>query len=112
MTPEKGLALRDADGISVAEAWRAAGRDPETLGPDPAALARIGAFVELHVEQGKTLAADPDQDHPIAIGSDIWPHGRWRIDVPGTANHAGTTALDDRDDRVPCDSLAGCARSR
>ena len=100
LTPEKGLALRDADGISVAEAWRAAGRDPETLGPDPAALARIGAFVELHVEQGKTLAADPDQDHPIAIGSDIWPHGRWRIDVPGTANHAGTTALDDRDDAM------------
>ena len=33
---------------------------------------------------------------PVALGTDIWPHGRWRIDIPGEANHAGTTRLDDR----------------
>ncbi|MGI8666260.1 MAG: M20/M25/M40 family metallo-hydrolase, partial [Jatrophihabitans sp.] len=31
-------------------------------------------------------------------GSAIWPHGRWRIELPGEANHAGTTRLADRDD--------------
>jgi N-carbamoyl-L-amino-acid hydrolase len=34
------------------------------------------------------------------VGSDIWPHGRWRLDIPGTANHAGTTRLEDRDDAM------------
>ena len=65
------------------------------LGVDREALDRIGAFVELHVEQGRGLV---DLDQPVAIGSSIWPHGRWRIELPGTANHAGTTRLADRDD--------------
>ena len=34
------------------------------------------------------------------MGSDVWPHGRWRLDIPGTANHAGTTRLEDRDDAM------------
>ena len=45
-------------------------------------------FVELHVEQGRAL----DQlDRAVAVGTGIWPHGRWRLDLPGEANHAGTT---------------------
>ena len=36
----------------------------------------------------------------MGVGSDIWPHGRWRVDVPGEANHAGTTRLDDREDAL------------
>ncbi len=49
---DQALALRDADGVTMAEAMRAAGRQPEQLGPDPAALSRVGSFVELHIEQG------------------------------------------------------------
>ena len=30
--------------------------------------------------------------------SAIWPHGRWRLDLEGEANHAGTTRLEDRRD--------------
>ena len=97
LAPERALALSDAGGTTMAQALRAAGRDPHELGPDPATLARIGTFVELHVEQGRHLV---DLDAPVGVGSRIWPHGRWRIDVPGTANHAGTTALDDRDDAM------------
>ena len=99
LAPETALALRDADGISMAEAITQAGGDPTTLAPDPETLARIGTFVELHVEQGRHLAT-LDADHPVAVGSDIWPHGRWRIDVPGEANHAGTTRLEDREDAM------------
>ena len=33
-----------------------------------------------------------------ASASAIWPHGRWRLDLPGEANHAGTTRLEDRHD--------------
>ena len=34
----------------------------------------------------------------MGVGDAIWPHGRWRVDLPGEANHAGTTALNDRRD--------------
>src|SRR6478609_7843030 len=47
--------LRDADGTTLPAAMEAAGYDPGTIGPDPERLARIGAFVELHVEQGRAL---------------------------------------------------------
>ncbi|MFN8099410.1 MAG: allantoate amidohydrolase [Dermatophilaceae bacterium] len=97
LDPDRARALTDADGVSMAEAMRAAGRDPEGLGPDPVTLARVGTYVELHVEQGRALA---DLDAPVAVGTDIWPHGRWRIDLPGEANHAGTTRLEDRRDAL------------
>jgi N-carbamoyl-L-amino-acid hydrolase len=103
MTPEHALGLRDGDGITMAEAMTAAGRDPGQVGRDDEALARIGTFVELHVEQGR-LMADLDQDTPVTVGSSIWPHGRWRFDLEGEANHAGTTRLDDR--RDPMQALA------
>ena len=109
LSADRARGLTDADGITMAEAWRAAGRDPSTLGPDEEALRRVHAFVELHVEQGRALALDPDGSAPgdltdptraVAIGTDIWPHGRWRIEIPGEANHAGTTRLEDRRDAV------------
>ncbi|MFF0890715.1 allantoate amidohydrolase [Streptomyces sp. NPDC003456] len=87
--------LTDADGTSLPRAMEAAGHDPETIGPDPERLARIGAFVELHVEQGRALDLSGDR---VGIASAIWPHGRWRFDFAGEANHAGTTRLADRRD--------------
>ena len=41
-----------------------------------------------------------DTGDPVAIGTGLWPHGRWRIDFPGEANHAGTTRLADRQDAM------------
>jgi len=87
--------LRDADGVTMAEAMTAAGHAVEHVGPDEETLRRIGTFVELHVEQGRALV---DLGRPVAVGSVIWPHGRWRIDLDGEANHAGTTRLEDRRD--------------
>jgi N-carbamoyl-L-amino-acid hydrolase len=95
LDPDRARSLRDADGVTLAEAMRRGGADPETLGRDDAALARIGAFVELHVEQGRGLV---DLDAPVAVASAIWPHGRWRFAFAGEANHAGTTRLADRRD--------------
>ncbi len=95
LDPERARALRDADGVTLAEAMAGAGHDPGNLGPDPGRLAGIRAFVELHVEQGLALART---GHPVGVGSAIWPHGRWRFDFRGEANHAGTTRLADRRD--------------
>ncbi|WP_327173644.1 allantoate amidohydrolase [Streptomyces sp. NBC_01336] len=95
LTVEAAHRLRDGDGITLPQAMEAAGYDPDAIGPDPGRLARIGAFVELHVEQGRALDLTGD---PVGIASAIWPHGRWRFDFRGEANHAGTTRLADRRD--------------
>lgn len=100
MTADRALGLTDADGITMAQALRQDGRNPDAIGPDAETLRRIGQFVELHVEQGRALADLDPATSAVAIGTDIWPHGRWRIDLPGTANHAGTTALSDRRDAM------------
>ena len=73
----------------------AAGGDASLLGPDEDLLGRIGAFVELHVEQGRALAP---MGAAIGVAEGIWPHGRWRFDFAGRADHAGTARLADRND--------------
>ncbi|MCE4944468.1 MULTISPECIES: allantoate amidohydrolase [Streptomyces] len=95
LTTEAAHRLRDGDGVTLPQAMERAGHDPEAIGPDPERLAAIGAFVELHVEQGRALDLSGD---PVGIASAIWPHGRWRFDFRGEANHAGTTRLEDRRD--------------
>jgi N-carbamoyl-L-amino-acid hydrolase len=95
LAADRARALSDADGTSMAVAMRAAGLDPDGVGADRDTLDLIGCFVELHVEQGRGLV---ELGQPVAVGSQIWPHGRWRIELPGEANHAGTTRLADRRD--------------
>ncbi len=92
---DRARALTDGEGTTMAEAMGAAGHDPAHLGRDDDTLARVGTFVELHVEQGRGLV---DQEVAVGVAGSIWPHGRWRLDLPGEANHAGTTRLADRDD--------------
>ncbi|MFF2318841.1 allantoate amidohydrolase [Arthrobacter sp. NPDC058097] len=92
---DKALNLRDADGNTFADTARSNGLDPRHIGPDPESLARIGQFVELHVEQGKGLGA---HGPGIAVGSSILGHGRWKLSVHGQGNHAGTTLMADRSD--------------
>ncbi|MFD5277567.1 allantoate amidohydrolase [Pseudarthrobacter sp. NPDC058362] len=93
--PDKARNLRDPDGSTFADVARANGLDPRHVGKDEQLLGQIGAFVELHVEQGRGLI---DLDQPVAIGSSILGHGRWRLSVHGQGNHAGTTLMADRHD--------------
>ena len=95
LEPPDVLGRTDPDGVTVAEAMAAAGADPDAAGPDPARVGRLGAFVVLHVEQGRGLA---DLGQPVALATGMWPHGRWRLALTGEANHAGTTRLADRRD--------------
>jgi beta-ureidopropionase / N-carbamoyl-L-amino-acid hydrolase len=93
--PEAAGELRDADGVTLAEAMAGAGLDPARLGADDELLGSIGAFVELHIEQGSALDG---LGAAVGIAEGIWPHGRWRMDFTGRADHAGTTRLADRRD--------------
>ncbi len=95
LAAERARSLVDRAGISLARAMADAGTDPGSLGADPQRLGQVASFVELHVEQGRKLA---DLDAAVAVASAIWPHGRWRLDFTGEANHAGTTAMADRRD--------------
>jgi beta-ureidopropionase / N-carbamoyl-L-amino-acid hydrolase len=87
--------LRDGGGVTLAEAMLAAGRDPALIGPDEPLLADIAAYIELHIEQGSALAG---LGAAVGVADGIWPHGRWRFDFTGRADHAGTTRLPDRRD--------------
>lgn len=80
--------LRDRDGVALGDVVGGSGT--------PSAwLADVTAYVELHVEQGRDLV---DRGRAVGVASGIWPHGRWRFDFVGEANHAGTTRMEDRAD--------------
>lgn len=95
ISPERARNLTDTSGTTWERAMAGAGLDPEGIGADPELLGLFDVFVELHVEQGRALE---DTAHAVGVASAIWPHGRWRIDFTGRADHAGTTRLEDRND--------------
>lgn len=93
--PSQALRLTDSDGVRLADALTIGGLDPANVGPDKDRLSGIGAFVELHVEQGRSLV---EADAAVGVASSIWPHGRYRFEFRGEGNHAGTTRMSDRHD--------------
>lgn len=106
--PDRARNLRDAEGVTLAEAAAKAGHDPKRFGADPESLAQIGCFVELHVEQGRGLI---ELDSPVATGSSIIAHGRYRFSFSGQGNHAGATRLTDRHDpMLPAATVVAAAR--
>lgn len=101
--PIHALNLRDVDGNTFADVASTHGLDPSRMGKDDEALATMGAFVELHVEQGRGLNSAHHTDHAgrgpaIAVGDSILGHGRWCLRFSGQGNHAGTTLMADRAD--------------
>jgi N-carbamoyl-L-amino-acid hydrolase len=92
-TTEEILAKRDAAGISVAEALDAIG----CRGPEPVGGREIGAFVELHIEQGPILEAEGKTIGVVEGGQGIaWFDGT----VTGFESHAGTTPMPRRRDAL------------
>jgi N-carbamoyl-L-amino-acid hydrolase len=87
----------DAQGISMADAMRAAGLPAEltaiaALKRDPA---RYRGFVEVHIEQGPWL---DEIDQPLGVVTAINGSARFTGEVIGVASHAGTTPMDRRKD--------------
>ena len=106
--PNAARVLTDDAGTTLADAMVAAGHDPGFLGPRDDLLGGIAAFVELHVEQGRALAP---QGAVLGLAEGIWPHGRWRFEFGGRADHAGTARLTDRrDPMLPYAATALAAR--
>lgn len=87
--------LRDRDGVALGDVVEGPVEGPVKAGAASPLLADVAAYVELHVEQGRDLV---DRGAAVGAGSGIWPHGRYRFDFDGEANHAGTTRMEDRAD--------------
>ncbi len=97
---------RDRDGVFLGDAVSAAGLDPSK---GLLSLDDVGVFVELHVEQGRDLV---DRDVAVGVASEIWPHGRYRFDFEGEANHAGTTRMEDRRDPMLTYAMTALAANK
>jgi allantoate deiminase len=91
------LAREDEDGISVAQAMRAAGLDPETIGEAVRPQGSVKAYVELHIEQGKVLE---NAGFPVGVVTGIAGPVWLRLVVEGEAGHAGTTPMNLRRDAL------------
>ena len=106
-TWERARELRDRDGVRLPDALAA----EDLHGPEPGGdlLVRVGCFVELHVEQGRDLV---HRDAAVGVASAIWPHGRYRFDFAGEANHAGTTRMEDRRDPMLSYAMTALAANK
>ncbi len=103
---ETAGALTDRDGVRLQDAWAGAGLDPSR---GSSLLRDVATFVELHVEQGRDLV---DRDAPVGVASGIWPHGRYRFEFTGEANHAGTTRMEDRHDPMLTYAMTALAANK
>ena len=87
----------DEDGITMRDAMRDFGLDPDAI----PSLARkpedVLAFVEVHIEQGPVLEAE---GLPIGVVTAIAGGDRLEVTITGMAGHAGTVPMGQRQDAL------------
>ncbi|HSO98681.1 MAG TPA: hydantoinase/carbamoylase family amidase, partial [Solirubrobacteraceae bacterium] len=91
------LTRADESGITLAEAMRADGVDPDGLVGAPAWLDLLCGFVELHIDQSTDVA---EAGQPIGIVSALAGRMRLEVTLTGQADHAGTTPPAQRRDAL------------
>ena len=89
--------FKDTDGISIYDAMKGYGLDPERIGEAKWPDGSIGHFLEAHIEQGPVLDAENIE---IGLVDCIVGIQRYMVTVHGRADHAGTTPMDMRLDAV------------
>jgi allantoate deiminase len=98
---QRDLGHVDANGVTMAEAIRSFGGDPDRIADDRWDGGKLLGYLEVHIEQGPVLEA---RDIPVGLVSAIAGQSRQRVTFAGEAAHAGTTPMDRRKD-----ALAGAA---
>jgi allantoate deiminase len=96
LTPAQ-LERTDTAGISVAEAIRDFGLNPDRIAETCSLPANSFAALEVHIEQGPVLEAD---DASLAVVEAIVGQSRFQLAFEGQANHAGTTPMSLRHDAL------------
>ena len=92
------LERRDDDGMSLGEAMRAGGVDPDAIGQAPEWLrTRLAGFIEIHIDQTTELARAGE---PVGVVSGLAARTRLEVRLTGRADHAGTTPRSERRDAL------------
>lgn len=94
---EKELDLVSRSGKSIREGIKYLGGDPTKLSTVKRNRGDIAGYLELHIEQGGTLEAEKIH---IGVVEGIVGINWWDVTIEGFANHAGTTAMDNRQDAL------------
>ena len=94
---EKELDLVSRSGKTIREGIKFIGGDPAKLATVKRSKGSIKAYLELHIEQGGTLDAEKID---IGIVEGIVGINWWDVTIEGFANHAGTTAMNNRQDAL------------
>ena len=87
----------DTDGVTIYDAMKGYGLDPEKIGEAAWKEGSIGQFLEAHIEQGPVLDAEGTE---LGLVEGIVGIQRYMVTVHGRADHAGTTPIDMRMDAV------------
>jgi len=91
------LDFKDADGISMAQAFEDFGFDPTKIEEAKRDPEELKAFIELHIEQGPVLETEAKD---VGIVDFIVGINQIRVKVEGRADHAGTTPMEMRKDAL------------
>jgi allantoate deiminase len=94
---EATLALTDAEGITVRQAMRDFGCDPDAVASACLAGDALLGYVETHIEQGPVLES---LDLPVGIVTAISSQLRALVTFTGVAGHAGTVPMALRHDAL------------
>ncbi|HEX5890133.1 MAG TPA: M20 family metallo-hydrolase [Pyrinomonadaceae bacterium] len=92
---EKELDLVSRSGKTIREGIKFIGGDPSKL--SEVKRQNIGAYLELHIEQGNILE---NEKINIGVVEGIVGINWWDVTIEGFANHAGTTAMNNRQDAL------------
>lgn len=94
---EKELDLVSRSGKTIREGINFIGGDTTKLSTVKRGKGSIGAYLELHIEQGGILE---NEKIDIGIVEGIVGINWWDVTIEGFANHAGTTPMNNRQDAL------------
>jgi allantoate deiminase len=98
---ESVLSTRDKTGVSMRDALRAFGLDPDRVGAAARVRRELLAYLELHIEQGPVLE---QENLPVGVVTAIAGATRLAARLTGMAGHAGTVPM-----ALRRDALAGAS---
>ena len=87
----------DSSGLTMAEAIRDFGGDPQRISEDRWDGGELLGYIEVHIEQGPVLES---RLLPVGVVSAIAGQSRYQLTFTGKAAHAGTTPMDHRKDAL------------
>jgi allantoate deiminase len=87
----------DAYGVSMAQAFRSFGLDPERIALAAYPAGRIGGYLEVHIEQGPILES---RGASVGVVRAISGQSRLWAEFRGKAGHAGTSPMHGRRDAL------------